>query len=78
MKTVTNITGWIQRGIRLGLLYNKSHVSDVFNYLKGIGFKNTNDNYMIVMHRMVRKKHVGYETIQSMRGFIANPNPNSN
>ena len=78
---MTNIIGWIQRGIKLELLYGNQHVVEVYNYLRTVGFKSTkeytNDDFMKAMQSIVRKKYKGYKTIQSMTDFIPNPNPNS-
>lgn len=77
-RPIENITGWIQRGIKLNLLYGNQHSMEVVLYLQKLGFKIKKERVMSVMQRMVRKKHKGYKTVQFMRDFVPNPNPNSN
>ena len=78
---IRNVIGWIQRGIKSGLIFDRQSVDNVFNYLRLIGFKDnkkyTNDKFMKAMQKIVRKKYKGYEVIKSIRHFIPNPHPNN-
>ena len=74
---VRNVIGWIQRGIKLNLLYGNQHWAEVVLYLQKVGFKIKKEEVMKALQRMVRAKYDGYNHISSMKGFIPNPNPNS-
>ena len=74
---VRNVIGWIQRGIKLNLLYGNQHWAEVVLYLQKVGFKIKKEEVMKALQRMVRSKYDGYNHIISMKGFKPNPNPNS-
>jgi len=76
---MTNIIGYIQRGIKLNKIYGNQHTHEIVKYFREIPrFKNINkEDIMKAMQRMVRAKYKGYRTIKLIVGFIHNPNPNS-
>ena len=80
MTKPTNIIGWIQRGIKLNIIYMNQHIVEVYEYLRIVGFTNNkkypNDKFLSCMQKMVRRKYKGYETIKYLIDFKHNPNPN--
>jgi len=76
---MTNIIGYIQRGIKLDRIYGNQHFADIVKYFREIPRfkKNSKEDIMRAMQRMVRAKYKGYKDIKLMKGFIPNPNPNN-
>jgi len=76
---MNNIIGYIQRGIKLDKIYGNQHFADIVKYFREIPRfkKNSKEDIMMAMQRMVRAKYKGYRTIELIIGFIPNPNPNS-
>ena len=74
-----NYIGYIQRGIKLDKIYGNQHFADIVKYFREIPRfkKNSKEDIMRAMQRMVRAKYKGYKDIKQMKGFIPNPNPNS-